>query len=319
MALARYSTLVIPIKLLGTTSDSGEIAILVGSGAPDGDASPQSDASKGSLYIRSDATDDQPCLYLKVDSDSADDDWAAVMINNDESAKTLEANLTLDADARVWFRDSSTGSIYSSAASVINFLLESGIALRLGGSANYTTIADDGEINLVGTAKVTRAIPLALDAGHGTATVEEFKGAPSINLDADTEEWFLSFEAPNDWDAASDLTLVFMVANEIAEDDGDDVSFTIQARGYADGEAVSDAGQTVSATLNLTGGDEAIDVVNRVTGAIDYDDGTYPIAAGDTVVCKCAVNLGGGGECTGPLHIIAQWVEYTANKLGTAT
>ena len=110
-----------------------------------------------------------------------------------------------------------------------------------------------------------------------------------------------------------------MVGNEIAETDNDDVSFTGQARGYADGETMGDAGQAVTFALNLTGGDEAIDVINRVTGTIAYADGTYPIAAGDTVVVKMTVNLTDGTECTGPLHIVAQWVEYTASKLGTAT
>jgi hypothetical protein len=79
------------------------------------------------------------------------------------------------------------------------------------------------------------------------------------------------------------------------------------------------AGQAVACILNLTGGDEAINVINRVTGTIVYNDGTYPIAAGDTVVGELAVNLGAGGECTGPLHVVAHWIEYTADKLGTAT
>lgn len=113
------------------------------------------------------------------------------------------------------------------------------------------------------------------------------------------------------------MTLVWMVHNEIAEDDGDDISFTCQVRGYADGETMSDAGQTVSGDLNLTGGDEAINIINRVTGTIDYDEATYPIAAGDTVVVKCTVNLGDGTECTGPLQVVAQWVEYSKSKLGT--
>jgi hypothetical protein len=311
MALSETATFTSPLKL-GST----DVAIIFGTGAPDGDSSPQSDALKGSLYIRLDATDDQSPLYIKIDESSADDDWVQAVIDKDEGTFTLEGDVTMDTDTKIYHRDS---AIYIYSPSDGNLRIVADTAVQIGDGTNQASFASDGELNLEGTAKVTRAIPLPLDSEHGTATVEEFKGAPSINLDADGEEWFLSFEAPNDWDAASDLTLVFMVANEIAEDDGDDVSFTIQVRGYADGETVSDAGQAVSATLNLTGGDEAIDIVNRVTGTIDYNEGTYPIAAGDTVVCKCAVNLGGGGECTGPLHIIAQWVEYTANKLGTAT
>lgn len=316
MAVNPNSTLVDPIELNATAGTASNIALFVEAGAPDGNTAPWKDAVKGSLYIRSDATDDESPLYLKVDENDADDDWVQVMVDKSAGAMSLLAALTMGTDKKLTFRDSAI-YIHSNADGELTVTADGEV--NIGDGTNQVAIQADGEIQLEGTAKVTRAIPLPLDAGHGTATVEEFKGAPSINLDADNEEWFLSFEAPNDWDAASDLTLVFMVANEIAETDGDDVSFTIQARGYADGDTISDAGQTVAVLQDLTGGDEAIDVVNRCTGVIDYDEATYPIAAGDTVVCKCQVNLTNGTECTGPLHIIAQWVEYTANKLGTAT
>lgn len=311
MALGEYATIAGTLKL-GSTN----LAVIFGTGAPDGDASPQDDAVKGSLYLRTDATDDESPLYIKVDDASADDDWVQVVVDKSENAVTLENTLTMDADNKLLFRDSDL-YIYSAADGELTISADTEV--NVGDGTNQAVFKADGEINLEGTAKVTRAVPLDLDSQHGTATSESFNGAPSINLDADTETWYMSFEAPKDWDAASDMTLVFMVGNEIAEDDGDDVSFTCQVRGYADGETTGDAGQSVACTLNLTGGDEAINVINRVTGTIDYDDGTYPIAAGDTVVVEATVNLGGGGECTGPLHVVAQWVEYVANKLGTAT
>jgi hypothetical protein len=316
MALNPSATLVIPVQLNAVAGTDTSIVIIVGAGVPDGDSDPWNSAAKGSVHIQSDATDDESPFFVKVDNDGANDDWVQVFVDKCENALTLENTLTMDADQKLYFRDTAI-YIHSNADGQLTITADTKV--NIGDGTNQVAIQADGEIQLEGTAKVTRAIPLPLDAGHGTATVEEFLGAPSINLDADTEEWFFSFEAPNDWDEVSDLTIVWMVANEIAEDDGDDVSFTCQVRGYADGETMSDAGQAVTGTLNLTGGDEAINVVNRVTGTIDYNEGTYPIAAGDTVVVKCAVNLGGGGECTGPLHIIAQWVEYTANKLGTAT
>lgn len=300
-----------PLKL-GSTN----VAIIWGTGVPDGDSSPESDALKGSLYIRTDATDDESPLYLKVDEDSSDDDWVQVWIDKQEDAQSFEAAITMDADNKLYFRD--TGIyVYSSGDGDLNIVADGHI--YIGDGTNQVDIQPDGEIQLEGTAKVTRTVPLDLCLGGGTATLEAHNGAGTINLDADGEIYYVCFEAPNDWDAASDLTYVAMVANEIAEDDGDDVSITGQFRGYADGEATSDAGQTVACTLNLTGGDEAINVVNRVTGTIDYDEGTYPIAAGDTVVGKMTVNLAGAGECDGPLWIIAHWIEYVADKLGSAT
>ena len=303
------------IKTLGTSSD---VVLILSSGAPDGNSSPQSDAAKSSWYFRDDAGPDESPLYIKVDNAGSDDDWAAVLIAGEivSGGRIWATDLTISTDKKLLFRDSGI-YLYSSGDGVLHAVADG--SFRVGDGTNEAIFAPDGELTLAGTAKVTRAIPLSLDSQHGTATSEAFNGAPSINLDADGEIWYVSFEAPNDWDEASDLTLVCMVGNEIAETDNDDVSFTGQARGYADGEEMGDAGQAVTFALNLTGGDEAINIINRVTGTIAYADGTYPIAAGDTVVVKMTVNLTDGTECTGPLHIVAQFVEYVANSLGTAT
>lgn len=161
----------------------------------------------------------------------------------------------------------------------------------------------------------TRNIQLPLQTGGGTVTISAITGAPSIDFNADGEYALLSFQVPNDWNAASDLILKALVQNQIAETDNDDVSFTCTIHGLADGETNADAGQSVALTLNLTGGDEAINKANVVSGTIDYNHGTYPIATGDTVIVKVLVNLGGAGECTGPLHLLDVWVEYVAYRL----
>ena len=318
MALNEANHLMTPLELIKTLGTSSDIVVIIGAGAPDGNSSPQSDAAKGSWYIRDDAGTDETPLYLKVDTADSDDDWAAVLIAGEivSGGRTWATDWTMGTDKRLYFRDAGI-YLYSSADGVLHAVADG--SFRVGDGTNELIVHPDGEVELAGTAKVTRAIPLGLDSQHGTATSETFNAAPSINLDADGETWYISFEAPNDWDEASDLTIVCMVGNEIAETDNDDVSFTGQARGYADGEEMGDAGQAVTFALNLTGGDQAIDIVNRVTGVIDWNHGTYPIAAGDTVVVEMTVNLGDGTECTGPLHIVTQFVEYVASKLGTAT
>ena len=289
---------------------STSVHVIVDEGAPSGAADPQASANKGTLYFRTDQTDDLSPLYVKVDADSADDDWVQVMVETSDDAYTFNGDVTLGTSTGLQLRDSGQ-KLYSPSDGVGFWALTGTDVIRLGdqSNSNYVQIGQDGDLTFTGTQSVPAKLHLPLDSQHGTATSEAFNGAPSINLDADGETWYLSFPAPWWWDAASDLTLVFMVANEAAEDDGDDVSITCQVRGYADGETTSDAGQTVTASLNLTGGDEAINVVNRVTGTIDYDEGTYPIAAGDTVVVKCTINLTGAGEADGPLHVLAQWIE----------
>lgn len=187
-----------------------------------------------------------------------------------------------------------------------------GLCIRHAGSGIYVN-------SQVGSVDWKERKTLPIQTGGGTATIEAFLGAPSINLDADGETFLCSVALPDDWDYSSNMTIGLAVANEIAETDGDDVSITFQVRGYANGETMSDAGQSVAATLNLTGGDEAINVINEVTGTIDYDHGTYPVDQKDWLIIEGTVNLGGGGECTGPLHIIAWWLEYNADHNGEAT
>jgi len=297
---------------------SGNLCLIFWTGAPDGNSDPCMTAAKGSVYFRTDASDDEVALYQKLDEDNSDNDWAPFLIAGEvvSGGRTWGTDLTMATDKKFYLRD--TGIyLYSSGDGVLHLVADGSV--RIGDGTNEAVFAPDGEITLEGTAKVTDSIPLPIAVGGGTADIEAFKGAPSINLDADGETFLAAFKVPEGWDAGSDMTLVLRVANEIAETDGDDISFTGQVRGYADGEAMSDAGQAVTFALNLTGGDEAIDMHNEVTGVIDYDEATYPVAAGDTVVVEMTVNLGDGTECTGPLRIIAWWVEFTKSKLGTAT
>ena len=310
MALGQTLELLSTVQL-GTTN----IAIIWQTGAPDGDAAPEQDALKGSLYIRTDATDDESPLFLKIDENGSDDDWVAVFIDKaqDSGGLSLLTYLEMATDNKIRFR-SSSNFIHSTGVGEI--LIQASGTVTIGDGTN-ASVFTDGTLTMEGSATITPpSIPLPIALGGGDAEILSFNGAPSIDLDTDGDVVYASFDVPNNWDADTDMTLVLMVGNEIAEDDGDDVSITCQVRGYADGDTMSDAGQTVACTLNLTGGDEAINVVNRVTGTIDYDEATYPIAAGDTVVIKAAVNLGGAGECTGPLHVVAWWVEYTADRLG---
>ena len=223
-------------------------------------------------------------------------------------------------NVHVWIGRSATAFLYlfNAAGDAVVSISGSGeVTARALAVANQAG-TDTFGIDIAGELTVTKTLSviLPLDVGGGTADITAFNNSPSINLDADGETFYASFKAPEQWDAASDMTLVMMVGNEIAETDGDDISVTCVVRGYADGETMAAAGQTVAIAQNLTGGDEAIDVVNEASAAIDYNEATYPIAAGDTVTIKATVNITDGTECTGPLHIVAWWVEYTIDKLG---
>lgn len=149
MALSPKSTLVHPIQIgLTAGSDSG-VALLIGSGSPDGNTDPWASAGKSSLHLRIDATDDESPLYCKVDDDSADDDWVPFFVEKDESDRILEGHLTLDVDKRVYFRDTDT-SIYSDSACKLYVATPSGMdveKLTVGSGTFYDSfLAGSGTI-----------------------------------------------------------------------------------------------------------------------------------------------------------------------------
>jgi len=129
MALEPKTTMTHPIQIgLTAGSDSG-VALLIGSGSPDGNTDPWLSAGKGSLHIRIDATDDYGPLYAKVDDDGADDDWVHFVADLEEDDITLEGHVTLDADKRVYFRDTNN-SIYSDSACKLYVSTASGMDIE---------------------------------------------------------------------------------------------------------------------------------------------------------------------------------------------
>ena len=150
MALDAKASLTHPIQIDQTAGSSSGRAILINSGSPDGNTDPYQSAAKGSIFIRTDATDDYPPLYVKVDADGADDDWVPVIVEKSEMDHTLEGDLIMDSDKRVWFRDSTDVSIYSDAACKLYCTAPSGfdIAKVSVGSGTYmeNVLAGSGTI-----------------------------------------------------------------------------------------------------------------------------------------------------------------------------
>ena len=151
---------------------STSVHVIVDEGAPSGAADPQASANKGTLYFRTDASDDEPCLYVKVDADSADDDWVAVLIDKDEATKTVEADWTWDTSNAIILRDSGQ-KLYSPAANVAQLLLAAETdSFRIGGSGDYLSVDGEGEMTPTGAARINMRdlVEVFDDFFYGTIT-----------------------------------------------------------------------------------------------------------------------------------------------------
>jgi len=135
-------------------ASSTSIHIIVDEGAPSGAADPQASANKGSMYFRTDQTDDLSPVYLKIDADSADADWVQVLIASGQDTPTINGAWTFGTDNGLYFRD--TGQrIYSPAANTGALALAaSGDVWRIGdmASSNYLEVNYLGELSFTGTA-----------------------------------------------------------------------------------------------------------------------------------------------------------------------
>ena len=137
------------------TSGANPIYIIVNTEQPAGASAPQSDATKGSIYVRPGTTDDYSQWYMKVASNNADADWQKILVNYNEEAVTLEGALTMATSTRIQVRDS-TLYIYSPSASTAAIALgATGDVWQIGDqtSSNYVQFDFRGEASLVGSAR----------------------------------------------------------------------------------------------------------------------------------------------------------------------
>ena len=94
---------------LGVGEDMPDI--IVGAGAADGDAQPFLGANKGSLYLRTDASDDATHVFQKLDEAGDDNDWVGM----NTFTGTLAATLTIgvnDTGYDVKFFGATAGSYW---------------------------------------------------------------------------------------------------------------------------------------------------------------------------------------------------------------
>ncbi len=85
----------------GAMDPEGQPSILWGQGTPNGDLAPFNLVNKGSLYMAIDQTDDNACVYEKVDEGGDNNDWVVLMLAGDTGGNVLIEALEVNAKSHI--------------------------------------------------------------------------------------------------------------------------------------------------------------------------------------------------------------------------
>ena len=318
MALNEANHLMTPTEFIKTLGTSSNVVVILRSGAPDGNSSPEQDAAKGSWYIRDDAGTDETPLYLKVDTAGSDDDWAAALIAGEivTGGRTWATDLTIATDKKLYFRD--TGIYAHSSGDGVLHLVADG-SVRVGDGTNEAIFAPDGELTLAATARVTTSLqfPPGSWTGGGQGVGTGDYGGISFGIGGANG---VVFRVPEDADLTADLSVkLYWYIDEAYATGSGEVQWTCaySATPTDETEAVDGAGYTG----DLDAGDQDIAATAKyltvtILGALT---GTS-LAAGDVVGLDFSrVALDDGSNPTADPVAILLVVKYTKNKLGAAT
>lgn len=188
---------------------------------------------------------------------------------------------------------------------------------RVGDASNYANIALDGEITLVGTARVNKIINLGIDglatgaAAPVVSRVGNFYGyAFSLNDDG----YIRSFEIPYDWDTSvNPIMKIHWFCDEAYVTRSGEVRWQVNYTPCAEtGEAVD------GATIPLDTGD--INIPATAKFLIESTITLTGIAFEDVIgmQLKRIALVGGTGPVAEPT-VVGLELEYRSNKMGEAT
>lgn len=217
------------------------------------------------------------------------------------------------------FRDSAIG-IYSQADTFLDFFADG--ATRIGDSSagaptNYANFAPDGELTLVGTARVTKHVQFASALGKGASAPDENTGdAPFLSHTYGIgDDSHVSFKIPEDMDVTEDSFVKVRWYTDVAGQTGDEVNWQVQWNSRAVGEAIN-TGSTTD-----TSGD-----VNVPAQWIQAET-TVETIPGNSLASEDVIGfdferiaiVGGTDPDGGSIHVLLIELEYISNKLGLAT
>jgi len=198
-----------------------------------------------------------------------------------------------------------------------NALFNFNSAARIGdGTTNYSAFATDGELTLVGTARVKKNIAKLVEAGRGAnSPTERTDEAPYVSwtfaINDDSEHTLI---IPHDMDFTQDAIVYVQWYTSVDQTD-DEVNWQVEWNSRAVGETIN-AGSTTDTSGDVSCGTQWViteTLVETITG--------NSIAADDILGLdlKRIAIVDGTDPAVGSIHVLGVHVEYTANKLGDPT
>jgi len=192
----------------------------------------------------------------------------------------------------------------------------SGACLAAGDGTNYITVASDGTVSLVGTARVTHEIELqAVDFNPGASgPTSALHGAyPSYEFTIG-DDIYTVFEIPDDWDSSTAVTVsVYWAINEAYATNSGEVQWSAPWTAVAVGEDITSPTHTGTIDFGDVDIPAATNVLVKTSGTIV----AASLAAGDLVSLHVSrVALDDGANPTAEPYIVRIEIEYTANLLG---
>jgi hypothetical protein len=229
-------------------------------------------------------------------------------------------DILMNSSEKIYYRDLVIG-IYSQADTFLDLFADGGVRIgdsSSGAPTNYTSIQPDGEIQLVGTARIKKH--LILGVGKATpgasaptsAVIGNYAVLQFSNIV--TNSAYITFHMPDDWDSSTDMEahIHWAPVNGNAGDVVWDLDYSSLASD--NNEVISGAGTNLSVTDSTQSLQDELLLTDDVTIVKEN------LADADAVGIKLSRNTGDAADTYGAAaSLIYLEVKYTANKLGEAT
>jgi hypothetical protein len=232
---------------------------------------------------------------------------------------TLSGAGDLAVNTDVLYVDSSTGNVGVGTAIPAVKHQVVGVSRYGDQATNYATFAADGELTLVGTARVNRTIPLGIDglaAGGVAPSIVRVVNFYGYEFSINDAGYVKGFELPYDWDSTTAISFKFHWACNNSS-----ASKFIQWQ--LDYTSVAENTENINAaTSTLPTGDLAVSTTPYRLTETSISIAAAGLALDDVIgmqVKRIAASGGAGVVPDNEPIIIGLEIEFVSNKLGEAT